>query len=71
MRYQGQGWEIVVSLPDRDFVAGDDIEIRRRFEDEYARLFGRALERLDIEIMTWSVQVHSKLAPPASVKPVA
>ena len=71
MRYQGQGWEIVVPLPDRDFSAGDADEIRRRFEDEYRRLFGRALDGLDIEIMTWSVQVHSRLEPPRPVSPVA
>ena len=71
MRYQGQGWEIVVMLPDREFVDGDAAEIRRLFEDEYVRLFGRALEGLDIEIMTWSVQVRSKLVDPAAVPPVA
>jgi N-methylhydantoinase A len=68
MRYQGQGWEIVVVLPDRAFVAGDDLEIRRLFEAEYIRLFGRALEGLDIEIMNWSV--HSSSTLPA-VEPVA
>jgi N-methylhydantoinase A len=71
MRYQGQGWEIVVMLPDRDFVDGDQDEIRRRFEAEYSRLFGRSLEGLDIEIMTWSVQVRSRLQEPAAVTPVS
>ncbi len=71
MRYQGQGWEIVVDLPNREFEPGDADEIRRRFETEYARLFGRALDGLDIEIMTWSVQVHSPLDEPAAVTPVA
>jgi N-methylhydantoinase A len=71
MRYQGQGWEIVVVLPNRDFTDSDGAEIRRRFETEYARLFGRALDGLDIEIMTWSVQVRSELAEPASVSPVS
>ena len=66
MRYEGQGWEIVVNLPNREFVAGDDKEIRRLFEDEYRRLFGRSLEGLDIEIMNWSVQASSPLA---AVKP--
>ena len=70
MRYQGQGWEIVVSLPDREFEAADADEIRRRFEDEYRRLFGRSLDDLDIEIMTWSVQVHSHLEPPEPVSAV-
>ncbi|MFA9421879.1 MAG: hydantoinase/oxoprolinase family protein, partial [Gammaproteobacteria bacterium] len=62
MRYAGQGWEIVVRLPNREFGAHDRKEIRRLFEDEYIRLFGRALEGLDIEIMNWSVQASSPLA---------
>jgi N-methylhydantoinase A len=70
MRYQGQGWEIVVMLPDRAFVAGDELEIRRLFEAEYIRLFGRALEGLDIEIMNWSVQSSSTLAAVEPVAPV-
>jgi N-methylhydantoinase A len=69
MRYEGQGWEIVVTLPDREYGDGDAAEIRRRFEDEYRRLFGRALDGLDIEIMTWSVQVHSRLDAPRPVAP--
>ena len=70
MRYQGQGWEIAVVLPDRAFVAGDDLEIRRLFEAEYMRLFGRALEGLDIEIMNWSVQSSSTLPAVEPVAPV-
>jgi N-methylhydantoinase A len=68
MRYAGQGWEIVVRLPKRKFEANDKKEIRRLFEDEYIRLFGRALEGLDIEIMNWSVQASSPLT---EVRPVA
>jgi N-methylhydantoinase A len=71
MRYQGQGWEIVVVLPNRNFVQADASEISRLFETEYIRLFGRALEDLDIEIMNWSVQVRSLLAETGRVEPVA
>jgi len=67
MRYEGQGWEIVVNLPNRKLFGNDDKEIRRLFEDEYRRLFGRSLGGLDIEIMNWSVQVSSPLA---TVRPV-
>ena len=70
MRYQGQGWEIMVILPERDFVADDADEIRDRFEREYERLFGRALDGLDIEIMNWSVLVRSQLAEISPVAPV-
>ena len=68
MRYQGQGWEIVVMLPNRDFANDDAAEIRKLFEAEYIRLFGRALEGLDIEIMNWSVQVRSELQQSARVE---
>ena len=71
MRYQGQGGEIVVVLPNRDFAAGDEVEIRRLFEVEYVRLFGRALEGLDIEIMNWSVQSSSLLPAVEPVAPVS
>ena len=56
-------------LPNRDFVAGDEAEIRRLFETEYIRLFGRALEGLDIEIMNWSVQSSSLLSAVEAVAP--
>jgi N-methylhydantoinase A len=69
MRYQGQGWEIVVMLPNRDFVDADADEIRQLFEAEYIRLFGRALTGLDIEIMNWSVQVRSELLQSDRVDP--
>ena len=69
MRYQGQGWEIVVMLPNRDFVDTDADEIRQLFEAEYIRLFGRALTGLDIEIMNWSVQVRSELLQSDRVDP--
>jgi N-methylhydantoinase A len=70
MRYQGQGWEIVVMLPNRDFIDADADEIRRLFETEYRRLFGRALDGLDIEIMNWSVQVRSEMLQSARVAAV-
>jgi len=71
MRYQGQGWEIVVKLPNRKLYGNDDKELRRRFEDEYRRLFGRSLAGLDIEIMNWSVQASSPLAAVRTVTQVS
>jgi N-methylhydantoinase A len=59
MRYQGQGWEIPVSIPDRALTADDIDLIRDRFRQNYARFFGRAIDGLDgleIEIVTWSVK---------------
>lgn len=59
MRYQGQGWEIPVSIPDRSLTADDVDLIRDRFRENYARFFGRAIDGLDgleIEIVTWSMK---------------
>ena len=68
MRYQGQGWEIPVPLPDRS-LADEDIDlIRGRFRENYARFFGRAIDGLDgleVEIVTWSVRASDVRSKPA------
>ncbi|WP_166418333.1 hydantoinase/oxoprolinase family protein [Cochlodiniinecator piscidefendens] len=59
MRYQGQGWEIPVAIPDRKLVASDITLIGDRFSESYARFFGRAIDGLgglEIEIVTWSMK---------------
>lgn len=61
MRYVGQGWEIPLPLPDRDFGPTDAEDLRRGFKAAYARFFGRAidgLEDLEIEIVTFSVKAQ-------------
>lgn len=65
MRYVGQGWEIPVALPDRDFTPDDVAILRDRFRDNYARFFGRAIDglpqdsgALEIEIVTFSVKMQ-------------
>ncbi len=71
MRYVGQGWEIPVVLPNE--VIGDDGAgaLRALFEAEYRRLFGTPLDRLDIEVMNWSVRASSEVTPPAPVAKAA
>ncbi len=70
MRYVGQGWEIPVTLPDRDFSAADAEMLRSNFCENYARFFGRAIEGLDgleIEIVTWSVKAQDQRAAPDQI----
>ena len=68
MRYQGQGWEIPVAVPDRA-LTGDDISlIREQFRESYARFFGRAIDGLDgleIEVVTWSMKASDERPAPA------
>jgi len=64
MRYAGQGWEIPVRLPDRPFADEDVALLKASFAESYARFFGRAIDGLEIEIVTWSVKVLGKRNTP-------
>jgi N-methylhydantoinase A len=69
MRYAGQGWEIPVDVePGHRF--GDDGArlLKERFESAYARFFGRAIDGLDAEIVSWSVRASSPRPPAIPVE---
>ncbi|QRM57824.1 hydantoinase/oxoprolinase family protein [Sinorhizobium sp. BG8] len=70
MRYAGQGWDIPVPLDIARFDAGSATRLAATFETEYERFFGRAIEGLDIEIVSWSVKASSPLPPVARVAAV-
>jgi N-methylhydantoinase A len=57
MRYRGQGHEITVALPVRDFAATDRPAIRKLFEDAYSRLYSRHIPGVEIEILSWVISV--------------
>ncbi|WP_051062377.1 hydantoinase/oxoprolinase family protein [Ilumatobacter nonamiensis] len=64
MRYAGQGWEIPVMLDaDSSF---DDFAaelLSAKFTKAYEEFFGRAIDDLAIETVSWSVRVSSVLPP--------
>ena len=64
MRYAGQGWEIPVMLDERstfdDFAA--DL-LSSEFTKAYEEFFGRAIDDLTIETVSWSVRVSSVMPP--------
>ena len=69
MRYRGQGWEIPVTLPQGEF---DDIaaqELLTAFVKAYEAFFGRAIDGLTIEAVSWSVRVSSVRDAPRTVEP--
>ena len=70
MRYAGQGWDIPVPLTASRLEAGSAETVATLFETEYERFFGRAIEGLDIEVVSWSVKASSPLPPVARVPPV-
>jgi N-methylhydantoinase A len=70
MRYRGQGHEIAVQLPARDFTAADRAGIRELFETAYRRLYSRPIPGVEIEILTWVVAVGAP-AEGVLARPVA
>ncbi len=59
MRYRGQGHEIAVVLPVRDFTASDKPIIADLFEKAYRRLYSRSIPGAEIEILSWVVSVSA------------
>ncbi|MDA1357587.1 MAG: hydantoinase/oxoprolinase family protein [Proteobacteria bacterium] len=59
MRYLGQGHEVAVELPARDWESGDGTFIRRAFEAAYEKTYGRIIANLDLELVSWVVEVSA------------
>ncbi|WP_311734988.1 hydantoinase/oxoprolinase family protein [Alloyangia mangrovi] len=66
MRYVGQGWEVPVEIEIRDYRTGDGDALRALFDEAYARLFGRVIDGLGVEIVSWSLRAASEVPPPAT-----
>lgn len=67
MRYRGQGHEIAVPLGNGAFTADDAGMLTKAFETEYHRLFGRIIEGLAVEVMTWTLALGTKAGLPEQV----
>jgi len=72
MRYRGQGHEIGVQLPVREFAATDKSTVTELFESAYRRLYSRPIPGVEIEILSWVLTVSApsegELARPAPAK---
>ncbi|MFP6717531.1 MAG: hydantoinase/oxoprolinase family protein, partial [Alphaproteobacteria bacterium] len=72
MRYIGQGHEVSVEIPvkleeaELDSQSADRLTIA--FETEYTRLYGRTIPSLEIEILTWSLQISTQGSDGLAVK---
>jgi N-methylhydantoinase A len=63
MRYSGQGWEIPVPLTPQLASAPNADAFEALFEQEYANLFGRTVDGMEIEITVWSVNATTPSMP--------
>ena len=68
MRYAGQGWEIPVEFDAASFDAQGGELLAVEFTKAYESLFGRAIEGLAIEAVSWSVRASLPRAPAARVE---
>lgn len=68
MRYVGQGWEVPVTVEVRDYAPADQAHFRDMFLAEYARFFGRVIDGLEAEIVSWSLRASSPAAAPSRIE---
>jgi N-methylhydantoinase A len=67
MRYSGQGEEIPVIIPAAQAKDPDAATYQELFESDYAALFGRIVEGMDVEITVWSANATTLPAPVEAV----
>jgi N-methylhydantoinase A len=74
MRYRGQGHEIAVELPVREFTAADLSTFVGLFEAAYRRLYSRSIPGAEFEILSWVVSLRApaegRLATESDERPV-
>jgi N-methylhydantoinase A len=58
-RYLGQGHEIPLDVPVRALEESDGSTLRAAFEMAYLRQYGRLIEGIDIEILSWTVRASA------------
>ncbi|MCZ6711305.1 MAG: hydantoinase/oxoprolinase family protein, partial [Gammaproteobacteria bacterium] len=77
MRYQGQGYEIAVTLVSGEFAQQDGEAMRNAFDAEYQRLYQRTIPGLDVEVLSWTLTLSAPSQPvvvdsePPATRPVS
>jgi N-methylhydantoinase A len=67
MRYRGQGHEIAVPLPPGEYREADRARLREAFEAAYCKLYGRTIEGVAIEALSWTLTIAEvRREPPAA-----
>ncbi|WP_447045700.1 hydantoinase/oxoprolinase family protein [Vreelandella sp. H-I2] len=61
MRYAGQGWEIPIEVSELSLSEGCEVQLKQDFISAYTQLFSHAVDGLDVEVVSWSLNVSSRL----------
>jgi N-methylhydantoinase A len=70
MRYVGQGHEIAVSLPAGTYGEQHADVFRAAFEAAYTRLYGRIIEGVDVEALSWTLTLSAPAPVEAEAPPM-
>src|SRR5258706_10733826 len=70
-RYVGQGHEIAVDVTSSAFAPDDDANLRRAFEAAYRTHYGRLIDGVEVEFLSWTVTVSTRPALPTPVDAAA
>ena len=62
MRYVGQGHEIPVALPVGEYSTAHAGAFRDAFEAAYTALYGRTIDGVDIEVLSWTLTISAPSA---------
>jgi N-methylhydantoinase A len=60
MRYRGQGHEIPVALPKEQYGEAHREVFREAFEAAYRKLYGRTIDGVEIEALSWTLTIAEK-----------
>lgn len=60
MRYTGQGHEITVKIPNGILDEKDIAEIQTNFKEEYTQRYGKTIDDIGMETVTWRVVISGK-----------
>ena len=71
MRYRGQGHEIAVPLPVRNYHSDDAQTLRGLFEDSYRRLYHRIIPGVEVEVLSWVMLLSAPSPAEAPAPPSA
>jgi N-methylhydantoinase A len=71
MRYVGQGHEIPVSLPVKAYGQQHGEIFRAAFESAYTQLYGRIIEGVDIEVLSWTLTISATPPEPANLPEIS
>lgn len=70
LRYEGQGHELRVPIPEGAIDRAVLEHLREQFEAEYERLYGLRIQGSEVEIVTWSLTLTTIAPRPARVEMV-